>query len=62
MNSREHTPEHGSSTGRVALLNRRRFLGRSALGVGLSVTTIPAVGSLVASLPLLLPLPVRVLN
>ena len=50
MNSHEHTHEHGPSTRRVALLTRRRFLGRSALGVGLSVATIPAVDSLVASL------------
>ena len=50
MNSHEHTHEHGPSTRRVALLTRRRFLGRSALGVGLSVATIPAVDSLVVSL------------
>ena len=51
MNSHEHTHEHGPSTRRVILLSRRRFLGRSALGVGLTVATIPTVGSLVASLP-----------
>ena len=50
MSFHEETPEESPFPTSEMRLNRRRFLGRSALGVGAAIATIPVVDSLVVGL------------
>lgn len=57
MNFHDHTSDHeqGHSDERLSFLNRRRFLGRSAIGAGLSAVTLPITASFVK--PFISPVP-----